>query len=140
MEWLNLFLSYESINLNFIFQEQHPEKLEVACQDKLVVCLPEASSVRTDLGGLDSDFFDLHILREKVEEGWYSSINPSLPLIAELQEGNLLKLFSGNFTVCNNGFLLKILIKILRNCRNHHTQKNAVIEAPEPTFMFGLIN
>ena len=96
------------INLNFIFQEQHPDKLEVACQDKLVVCLPEASSVRTDLGGLDSDFFDLHILREKVEEGWYSSINPSLPLIAELQESNLLKLFSGNFTVCNNVCLLKI--------------------------------
>ena len=100
-------LSYQSINLNYIFQEQHPEKLEVACQDKLVVCLPDASSVRTDLGGLDSDFFDLHILREKVEEGWYSSINPSLPLIAELQEGNLLKLFSGNFTVCNNLFLSK---------------------------------
>ena len=58
-------LSYESINLSFIFQEQHPEKLEVACQDKLVVCLPDASSVRTDLGGLDSDFFDLHILETK---------------------------------------------------------------------------
>ena len=76
MEWLNPFLSF--LSFNFIFQEQHPEKLEVACQDKLVVCLPDASSVRTDLGGLDSDFFDLHILREKVEEGWYSSINPSL--------------------------------------------------------------
>ena len=67
----------------------------MACHDNLVICLPDVSSLRSDLGCLDTDFYDLHILREKADEGWFSSSNPSLPLIVELQQENQLKLFSG---------------------------------------------
>ena len=70
-----------------------PHKLERAQREYLSICLPDIRSIRDDLI-FDGDFFDLHILREQTDEGWYHSCNPHLPLIAELEGKTRLKLLS----------------------------------------------
>ena len=71
-----------------------PQKLQQAQDECLTICLPDIRSIQDDVN-LDSEFFDLHILREQVDEGWYKSSNPKLPLIVELVEDkNKLKLLS----------------------------------------------
>jgi hypothetical protein len=67
--------------------------LERAQDQCLTICLPDIRSIQDDLI-LDSEFFDLHILREQVDEGWYQCCNPNLPLIVELEGKNRLKLLS----------------------------------------------
>ena len=71
-----------------------PQKLQRAQDKCLTICLPDIRSIQDDVN-LDSEFFDLHILREQVDEGWFQSSNPKLPLIVELAEDkNKLKLLS----------------------------------------------
>ena len=71
-----------------------PQKLQQAQDQCLTICLPDIRSIQDDVN-LDTEFFDLHILREQVDEGWYKSSNPKLPLIVELVEDkNKLKLLS----------------------------------------------
>ena len=71
-----------------------PQKLQRAQDQCLTICLPDIRSIQCDVN-LDSEFFDLHILREQVDEGWFQSSNPKLPLIVELvEEKNKLKLLS----------------------------------------------
>ena len=78
-----------------VLQQSYPEKLSAAEDECLIICLPDFNSIRNDLDSLDSDFFDLHILREKPDEGWFGCFNPKLPLIIEIQNENQIKLVSG---------------------------------------------
>ena len=88
-----------------------------------MVCLPDSSSLKSELNSLDSDFFDLHILREKAGEGWFSSANSKLPLIVELQQDNHLKLFSGKHilecTLRNSTLLYDVCILLFPGPNYH---------------------
>ena len=73
-----------------------PEKLERAERERLSICLPDLNSLNEELDSLDSDFFDLHILQEQSDEGWFRSRNRKLSLIVESESGGeQLKLLSG---------------------------------------------
>ena len=48
------------------------EKFVEAERDCLTICLPDIGSVRDDID-IDEQFFDLHILKQQKDEGWFRS-------------------------------------------------------------------
>ena len=77
------FANRESDHARIFTQELFPEKLREAEDSRSLLLLPEVGTF--DLGDLNAAFFDLHILREQEDEGWYRSHNPGVNLIVETE-------------------------------------------------------
>lgn len=77
------FANQKSDHVRIFAQELFPEKLREAEESRSLLLLPEVGTF--DLGDLNPAFFDLHILREQEDEGWYRSVNPKVNLIVETE-------------------------------------------------------
>ena len=55
---------------SFIFQENFLEKFVDAERDCCTICFPDIRNFREDVD-IDEHFFDLHILKQQKDEGWF---------------------------------------------------------------------
>jgi hypothetical protein len=54
----------------FVFQENFLEKFLEAERECCTICFPDIRNFREDVD-VDEEFFDLHILKQQKDEGWF---------------------------------------------------------------------